>query len=213
MFSKWFGKKEESVRILERPEDLQVGDMFEMVDSFGLPAQIRGKSFKVTEVNTYEYQREKETEFLLEGPTGEPFFMTVETEDGEHWINFSMKVERDDVESLVDMDAFSQVFDENPGNPVIKVQDDIDDEYDRWVSDSYRMSGDWTRGFFLKGDYRNRQISRFEEDGGEPLESVSLVSDDDMFSIQIEVWSDGDTEVFLIATRPASDIKSLFGRI
>ncbi|TQV88517.1 hypothetical protein [Aliikangiella coralliicola] len=212
MLKKWFGKKEETVRKLERPEDLKVGDMFELVDSFGLPRELRGQSFRIAEINSYEYQHEKETEFLLEGPSGEAFHMTIENDDGERWVNFTVKVERDEVESLFDMDAFSQVFDEEPGNPVINVVNESND-YERWLAESYRIEGDWSRGYFHKGDYRSKTYSKYEEDEkGEPFECVSLVSDDDMHSVEISVWSDGETEVNLCVTRPIADIKELYGK-
>ncbi len=212
MFGKWFGKdKNAPTRVLDKPEDLNIGDMLEMVDSFGLPKEIRGKTFQVVDINTYEYQRDTETEFLLQGPNDEPVYMTIENEDGERWANFTLKIERDEVEHLFDMDAFGSVFDDEVSDMEIAVVGDSEG-YERWLADGYRQSGQWSRGYFHKADYRKRAISKYEDDRGHPFESVSLASDDDMHSVEIEVWEDGTTEVHLCVTRPVSDIKALYGK-
>ena len=211
MFSKLFGKKDEPVRRLENPEDLNIGDMFEMVDTFGLPKSFRGQTFKVAAVNTYQYEYGQETEFQLEGSTGEAYHMTIENEDGEKFVNFTMKIERDEVESLFDMDAFSTVFDEEPGNDAIETTEAKSD-YERWVADRYYRDGDWSKGYYHKQDFRNKRFSNYEDDRAEPFESISLVSEDDMHSVEIEVWSDGDTDVSLCVSRPIADIKELYGK-
>ncbi len=211
MFKKLFGKKEESIRQLSDPKDLKVGDMLELVDSFGLPKELRGKTFQVMEINTYEYQHEKVTEFLLEGPEQLPVHMSVENEDGEKWINFTMKLDREEVEELFDMDAFGAVFDEGVSRMPVEVVGDASD-YERWLGKSYRQQGEWNSGYFYQQDKRNQTRNQYEEDGSEPFESVSLASDDDMFSLDIEVWEDGTTDVFVGISRPVADIKGLYGK-
>ncbi|WP_144392264.1 hypothetical protein [Pleionea sediminis] len=212
MFGKWFGKKEEKTRILEKPEELNVGDMVEMVDSFGLPAEIRGETFQIMEINTYEYKHARETEFLLQGSEGIPLHLTVEVEDGEEWLNFTRKIERSDVEQLFDMDAFGLVFDEEVSRESIRVIGDSS-KYERWLADSYYQEGEWTRGYFHKSDFRKKSISRYEDDdNGEAFESVSLVSEDDMHRVEIEVWEDGTTDVSIGVSRPIADIKALYGK-
>ncbi|TQV76495.1 hypothetical protein FLL45_00595 [Aliikangiella marina] len=211
MFNKWFGKKEESVRKLEQPEDLIPGDMFDMQDSFGLPQAVRGKTFKVVSVNTYEYQYGKETEFLLEGESGEPYHMTVDNEDGEKYITFAMKIERDEVESLFDMAAFSEIFEDEPGNAPIETTAKRDN-YERWVAERYNRDGDWVSGYFHQADFRHSSFSQFEDDKAEPFEAITLVSDDDMYSVEIEVWPNGETDVSLCVSRPVADIKELYGK-
>ncbi len=211
MFSKWFGKKEENTRILEKPEQLNVGDMVEMVDSFGLPKEIRGETFQIMEINTYEYKNARETEFLLQGSEGIPLHLTIDDEDGEQWLNFNRKIERNEVEQLFDMDAFGLVFEDDVSREPIKVVGD-GSLYERWLADSYYQEGEWVRGYFHKADFRNKSISRFEDDKGEAFESVSLVSEDDMHRVEIEVWEDGTTDVTIGVSRPIADIKSLFGK-
>jgi len=211
MIGKWFGKKETSVRRLEHPEDLMPGDMFDLVDSFGLPEALRGKTFKVVLVNTYEYEYGKETEFLLEGESGEPYHMTIDLEDGEKYVNFTMKIERDEVEALFDMEAFSAIFDDQPGDEPIQTTAKKS-AYDKWVANVYHRDGDWTRGYFHQSDCRRQTFSQFEDDKAEPFESISLVSDDDMHSVEIEVWPNGETDVSLCVSRPIADIKELYGK-
>ena len=211
MFSKLFGKKEETVRKLEQPEDLMPGDMFDLVDSFGLPEQLRARSFKVVSVNTYEYEYGKESEFLLEGDSGEPFHMTIDIEDGEKYVSFSMKIERDEVEALFDMAAFSEIFDDEPGNSPVHTTAKKSD-YDKWVADCYHRDGDWVRGYYHQTDFRQKAFSKYEDDKAEPFEAISLVSGDDMHSVEIEVWPNGETDVSLCVSRPIADIKELYGK-
>ncbi|WP_444997049.1 hypothetical protein [Aliikangiella sp. IMCC44359] len=212
MFNKLFGKDKESVRILNNPEELQVGDMLEMVDSFGLPTQIRGKTFQVMSVNTYEYQSERETEFMIQGDDAGTFHMTIENEDGEMFVNFTLKIERDEVEALLDMDTFGMVFDEDICRESIDVIGNAS-SYERWVATSYRQQGEWYRGYYYKGDFRKKEVSSYESKDAEPFEAVALSSDDDMHFINVEVWEDGTTDVALGVSRPLSDIKALYGKV
>ncbi len=210
MIKQWF--KKENLRHLESPTDLKVNDMFDLVDSMGLPSELRNKTFRVAEINTYEYQHDNITEFLIEGPSMDAFHMTVENEDGEYWINFTKKIERQEVETIFDMDSFSQLFDDEVSLDTLKVLDTSG--FERWLSNRYRLKHQWQKGYFHKGDYREKSFSQYEEDeqSGEAFEVLSLASDDDMFSIDIEVWQDGQTDVFLCITRPQADIDNLYNK-
>ncbi|MET1254457.1 hypothetical protein [Aliikangiella maris] len=212
MFSKWFGKDKSETRALSDPAQLQIDDMLEMVDSFGLPEQVRGKTFQVSAINTYEYQRERETEFVLKGDDSFAVHMTIEDDDGEKYINFTLPIERDEVEHLFDIDTFSQVFDEDVCRETIEVIGDTAG-YERWIAPSYFQQGGWYKGYFYRRDFRKNAMPSYEEKDAEPFEGVTLSSKDDKFFVSIEVWEDGTTEVFLGISRPIADIQSLFGKV
>jgi hypothetical protein len=211
MLKKLFGKKSAPVRKLTDAKDLMIGDMLELVDSFSLPSELRGKTFAVKAINTYEFEYNNVTEFLLEGPEHQAIHMNIEAEDGEEYINFTTKLDRDEVELLFDMEAFGLVFEDNVSHEIVKVVAKTHN-YERWLADSYRQQGEWSGGYYYTQDRRNTAKSQFQEDQSEPFESVSLAADDDMHSIEIEVWKDGTTDVFLGVSRPVSDIKALYGK-
>ena len=208
MFSKLFGKKSEPQRTLTDPKDLKVGDMLQMVDSFALPKELKGQTLRVMDVNTYQYQYENEFEFVLKGDTERTVFLTIENDDGERWANFSIKIQRQDVDDLFTLDQFAEIFDVD-GVVTIERKNDVDG-FERWTTTSYTQQGEPETGYFYEKDYRGKTIPKHVEDGGEPFESIYLSDPDDDYGINIEVWDGGETDVFLCMSRPVSDIVDLF---
>lgn len=208
MFSKLFKKKQAPVRKLSHPKELQKGDMLQLIDSFALPSSLKGQTLHVTDVNTYQYQYESETEFVLKGDSGLAIFLTVENDDGEEWANFSIKIQRQDVDDLFTLDQFAGVFDSEDLVELERVEDVKD--FERWTAANYKQSSQPSTAYYYNQDYRGRKIPEHVEDGGEPLEYINLEDSDEMFGINIEVWDDGETDVSLTLTRPLSDIVDLF---
>ena len=101
-----FGKKKVAeTRPLSQPAHLQVGDMITLDDSFALPADLRGQQLRVEAVNTYEYERRQQTEWVLKGHGNSSIFLSVDEDDESH-LCFSTKINRNQVETLFDMDQF-----------------------------------------------------------------------------------------------------------
>ena len=209
MFGKWFTKEEEKVRSLEHPRDLQVGDMLQMLDSFALPAALKGQTLTVVAVNSYQYEHGDDYEFVLKGSHKSALFLTVEEEDGETSVNFSIKIQRGDVDALFDLDQFAHIFEEGDLATITR-QSDID-TFERWVTDTYTQTEDPYTGYFYETDYRGQRISQYnEDDNGEMLTYYSLEDPSATFGIDIEVWEGGETDVALSIYRPLSDITDLF---
>jgi hypothetical protein len=208
MFSKLFKKKAAPERQLSHPKDLQEGDMLQLIDSFALPKALKGQTLHVVDVNTYQYQYESETEFVLKGDSGTSIFFTVENNDGEEWANFSIKVQRQDVDDLFTLDQFASIFDSEDLVTIERVNDV--DEFERWTAKSYVQGAHPSTAYYYNQDYRGRKIPEHVEDGGEPLEYINLQDPDDMYSVNIEIWDDGETDVSLTITRPITDVVDLF---
>jgi hypothetical protein len=208
MFGKWFkrGGGSQAPRQLERPDQLRAGDMLEMVDSFGLPEQLRGQTLQVLKVNTYVYGSQRSSEFLLQGSSSEPIHMSFDNEDGEQSLLFTRKISRAEVESLLDMAAFGEVFGEQLYRGEISAKDS-ENKYSRWVGEVYHQNSDWHTAEFFEQDLRheNRQ-------NGEFCETLDIESSDGNFFISIEVWNGGETDVSLGIARPLSDLKSYYGK-
>ncbi|NQZ05650.1 MAG: DUF4178 domain-containing protein [Algicola sp.] len=208
MFSKFFKKKAEPVRVLEHPKDLKKGDMLQMIDSFALPPQLKGQTLHLIDVNTYQYEYETEYEYVLKGDTGGSIFLVVENNDGEEFANFSIKIQRSEVEALFDLDQFAEIFDSDDLVTIKRINDV--DGFERWTTTSYVQESHPSTGYYYEEDYRGRTVPKDVEDGGEPVECINLSSPDDNFSVNIEVWDDGETDISLTLTRPLSDIVDLF---
>jgi hypothetical protein len=129
--------------------------------------------------------------------------------DDKTHLKFSLKIEQQDVEALFDLEDFSVIFEEDE-------QAFLDRKIDTettsgWTSDQYQQSVFAQVGYFHRKDHRSENISAYEgKDSGEQLELFVLYDQDQSRGIDLEVWQDGDTDVFLTLYRPLSDIVDMF---
>ena len=206
--NKLFGKSgnnKELERQLDHPSKLVVGDIIGLDDSFALPSHLKGQSLEVTEVNCYEYEHNKDCEWVLRGSDDQLIFMSYEKDDDERLV-FSIKITRDQVEQMFDLDQFSQLFDE-PGNAVLDLKQALP-EFNNWLGQSYRQDEFASVGFYHHKDPRSEQISEYQgQDQGESFELYGASSDDERYGIAAEVYQGGDTDVILCLYRPISDIR------
>ena len=100
-------------RQLTDPSQLLVGDMLTVIDSFAYPSWLKGQTLRVIDVQTYQYQRSAEYELVLESESGQVVFLQIESDDGEQWANFAIKIQRDDVDEIFTLDEFARIFDED----------------------------------------------------------------------------------------------------
>lgn len=203
-----FGKKEEPKRQLDHPSKLNKGDMISLDDSFALPPQLRGQQLRVETVNTYEYQRKQQTEWVLKGHSGDAIFLSLD-EDDETYLALSIKVSRGQVEQFFDLDQFSEIFEE-AGKAELDTQalsSELND-YEQWLSPHYHQVTSGSFGYFHRQDYRGLRPPQ-DADGatGEPFESYQLLDDDEDKAVDVEVYESGETDVMLTLYRPLSDIR------
>ncbi|MCI2283188.1 hypothetical protein L3081_07025 [Colwellia sp. MSW7] len=200
--------KKEDQRKLTHVNQLLVGDIIVLTDSFALPEILRNQEFQVTAVNSYEYEENTQTEWTLQGSNDLLLFLTLEVDDTTE-LKFALKIEHEDVETLFDLDAFSQIFDE-PGEAFLERQADTNITTRR-SSEQYRQSIFAKVGYFHRKDHRSENLSAYEgKDSGEQFELYTLYNEDQSKGIDIEVWQDGDTDVFLTIFRPLTDIIDMY---
>lgn len=205
-FKKLFNK--ETQRKLTHVNQLLVGDIIVLTDSFALPQALRAQQFQVTAVNSYEYEHNTQTEWALQGTNELAIFLSLEIDDTTE-LKFSLKVEHDDIETLFDLDNFSQIFDE-PGQAFLNRQVD-NDVTTTWSSEQYQQSIFAKVGYFHRKDHRSEDLSAYEGEGsGEQLELYTLYNEDQSKGLDVEVWQDGDTDVFLTLFRPLTDIIDMY---
>ncbi|QDF74199.1 MULTISPECIES: DUF4178 domain-containing protein [Shewanella] len=200
-----FGKKEAPKRQLDHPNHLQKGDIISLDDSFALPEQLRGQQLRVEGVNTYEYQRKQICEWVLKGHGSDTLCLSLD-EDDETYLAFSIKLPRSQVEQIFDLDAFSEIFEEDC-HAELEVKE-TPSSLTGWLSDRYHQINFAQFGYFHRADYRGMRPPQDEgHTSGEPFESYLLLDEDETRAVEVEVYEGGDTDVSLTLYRPLSDIR------
>ena len=200
-------KSEPKTRALNRPEDLQIGDMVQLSDSFGLPKRLRDQMFKVIGLVTYQFEHQFSTSFSLEGTSSNDHIdLTIDREEGRAVAAFSLSVDRSVVEQVFDLEEFSLIFDsDDPAqvSPVASL------DMDGWLAETYHQEAKGERGYYYQKDYRERGPPEYEGEG-EAFDYYFLATPDGNCGIEIEVFEGGETEVSLTLYRPIDDIKELW---
>jgi len=208
-FKKIFNKNDKTTqRKLTEVNQLLVGDIIVLTDSFALPETLRNQQLQVTAVNSYEYEHGTQSEWTLQGNNDLLLFLSLDVDDSTE-LKFALKILPEDVEALFDLEIFSEIFDE-PGEAFLERKTDNDLTIS-WSSEQYQQSTFAKVGFFHRKDHRSESISAYEgKDAGEQFELYVLYNEDQSKGIDIEVWQDGDTDVFLTIYRPLSDIIDMY---
>ena len=207
-FKKIFNKSSNEPRKLTHVDQLLVGDIIVLTDSFALPESLRGQDFQVKAVNSYEFEHKVQTEWALLGTNALEIFLSLEVDDVTE-LKLSLKIQHEDVEALFDLERFSEIFDE-PGEAFLDKKSDSAIT-NMWSSEQYQQSVFAKVGFFHRKDHRSEKLSAYEgKDSGEQFELYSLYNEDQSKGVDVEVWQDGDTEVCLTLFRPLSDITDMY---
>lgn len=196
---------EKAPRVLKSVNDLKAKDMITMNDSFALPESLRGQQLEVQSVNTYDYDGNKEVEWVLKGSNDELIHLSLDDDD-EVFLAFSISIKRSEVGVLFGLDDFAKIF-EDEGDFSIEKANDVS-RIASWCSDEYNREGFSESGTFYKKDYRHLNGSHLGT--GEGFDLYTLVDDDEEKGISIEVWKDGSTDVSVVIYRPLSDIVDFF---
>ena len=208
-FKNIFNKdNKQAQRKLTHVNQLLVGDIIVLTDSFALPEILRNQQLQVTAVNSYEYEQETQTEWTLQGTDDLLLFLTLDVDDSTE-LKFALKIEHTDVETLFNLESFSQIFDE-PGEAFLEREAD-NNTTTSWSDEQYQQSVFAKVGYFHRKDHRSENLSAYEgKDSGEQFELYTLYNEDQSKGIDIEVWQDGDTDVFLTLFRPLTDIIDMY---
>lgn len=206
-FIKRMFSKPTQERKLTNVKELNQGDIIVMSDSFGLPETLRAQEFQVSAVNSYEFEHNTQTEWVLNGNNDTQLYLTLDVDD-KIYLKFSLKILHADVESLFDLDMFSEVFEEE--NVILERLEDTANTAG-WSDNKYQQTVNAQVGFFHRKDHRSNNLSQYEgKDSGEQFELYALFNEDQDKGIDIEVWQDGDTEIFLTLFRPTTDIIDMY---
>ncbi|OKY25063.1 hypothetical protein [Thalassotalea sp. PP2-459] len=208
LFKNIFSKDKPAPRKITQVNDLITGDIIQLTDSFALPEILREQQFEVSAVNSYEFEHQTETEWVLTGNSDHQLFLSLDIDDVVY-LKFAIKIEHNDVETLFDLDQFSLLFEE-PGNATLdRIADN--DNTSQWSDQQYHQRIFAQIGYFHRKDHRSESLSPFEgKEAGEQLERYQLLNQDEDKGIEAEVWTDGDTDIFLTLYRPTTDIIDMY---
>jgi hypothetical protein len=202
-----FNKKEDE-RQVNSAEELKIKDIIVLTDSFALPESLRTQQFQVSAINCYEFENKTETEWVLQGENNLELYLTIENDD-QTYLKFALKIQHEDIESLFDLDEFATIFDE-PGQAFLERKSDSS-LTSGWSSSQYQQRVFAKVGYFHRKDNRTESLSAYEgNEAGEQFEIYSLLDEEQSRGIDIEVWQDGETDLFITLYRPTSDIIDIF---
>lgn len=201
-------KKPLSTRTLTKPHELQVNDILTFGDSFALPPAIRKQQLEVIKCDTIEFKHQHFAQLIAQG-SGEQLVYVSFPDNPQKLIKISLLLTRADVEELFDLDTFSEIFEE-PGNVRLTPLNQEHD-YADLVADEYIQQDFMTTGYKHTKDYRGQKPPQHNEvEHGREFEYYSLEGAQGKRFVEIYIFENGDTDVYLSCLRPANDIAELW---
>ena len=210
-FKSLFAKKQaEPTRVLTQPIELQSNDIFTFGDSFALPEAMRKQQLQVVEVNTIEFKHAHYCQVIGQGSGSHLVYLSFPKTPNK-FVKYSLLLTRDEVEKLFDLDAFSEIFEE-PGSARLTPKT-TNHPYADMVADEYIQQEFMGTGYLHEQDYRNSKPPQHTEDEcGREFEYYSLTGSQGTRSVDIYIFENGDTDVYLSFFRPANEIAELWAK-
>ena len=203
-------KRKPALRDLNHPQDLMLGDMIQLSDSYALPPRLRDQAFRVIGIATYQFEHEFSTCFSLQGQNQDEIDLVINNTAGRGRATFSLGISPKEVAQIFNLDQFALIFDSEETLELVPRHDAAQTHSIKpWLAGRYHLNSRSERGFYYDKDCRGDGPSDYQG-AGEAFEFYGLVSDDGKTGIEIEVYQGGETEVSLILKRPVTDIVELW---
>ncbi|MFT6985229.1 MAG: hypothetical protein ACJAT7_001037 [Psychromonas sp.] len=208
-FKSLFSKKQPiTTRTLTKPQDLQINDIFTFGDSFALPQAMRKQQLQVIDIKTLEFKHEHYPQIIGQGSGPQLVYLSFPI-NPQQLVKFSLLLTRNDVENLFDLDAFSEIFEE-PGNARLKPHTN-NHHYADMIADEYIQQDFMTTGYKHQEDYRTTTPPQDNaQKHGREFEFYSLSGGKEKRFIDIFIFENGDTDIYLSFLRPANEISELW---
>lgn len=205
-FKKIFGSedKDKTSRKLRHPKDLRTGDIIKF--SFLDQADISGKEFEVSQINTYIYGDLGYPEIVLKDRSSNVFYLLVEEEDGEEYLAISKKVGKAKISEIISNEDIPRILTRGTGTVVTVASKP--DGYADWLTDEYKEVDDDVKGAFVKGDARflsNEQLNQQER-----FSSYVLEDSEEKFALELEVYETGENELCVTVYHEIDDIEEMW---
>ncbi len=204
----WFKKSKDEVRKLNHPRDLQKGDMLTFKPRSIVPKNLQEQTLTVEQVQAYQYSEGLVPEFVLRTTKGETFTAQIaEEEEGEYLI-LAKKLSHVQVVSVFKQDEFGEVFGDNFAQVTVN-QGAVTEEIAPWIGEKYFQTVKEGVGFFYNEDRREKGVSDYVDDS-EELRFHECEGSPDHFSLNIEIWEDGSTDVYAELSLPLNVIEEMW---
>lgn len=195
-------------RVLSEPNQLLNGDIFCFGDSFALPEAMRKQQLQVNDIITIEFSHEHYIQLISQG-TSEKLVYVSFPKNPKNLIKCSLLLSRAEVETLFNLDDFSEIF-EAPGKARLTPLTE-QHSYGDMLATEYIQQDFETSGYIHQADYRDSKPPEFtDQEHGREFQYFSLEGNKGLRLIEIFIFENGDTDVYLSSLRPASDIAELW---
>lgn len=198
MFSSLTEDKKE-LHSLDSLAELQKGDYISLNDSFALPAELRGKTFQVNSIDSYYYGERQSIEWELKGDTSKKVYMSLSDLGDEDKIVLSYQLKKKEVDELFGWAQIKPQY--TPDFEAVLVCKDTS-MFEGWLAPEYQRRECAGKGTYFSGDYRGKT----KPGGGEQFKYFEFFDEDENYSMDIEMWSKDEIDVFISILRPESDI-------
>ena len=180
-----------ATRSLNHPDQIRAGDIiqFKYMDL----VETSGKTFEVSQVNTYIYGDICYPELVLKDREGLLLYAMVEDEDGDEYLTLSKKISKGDIQTVLSPEALQALQDQGLG---YAASANVLPDLSAWMQSQYKTV-DKLKGAFVKGDARELSEAEFRK--RDYFTSYLLETPDEEFALELEVYASGELE--LCATR------------
>jgi len=210
MFGFFKKKSKVSARNLNHFSELKSKDLVTFKDRSILPLELQGQSFTVERVQSYQYDDGVSPEFVLQHPAGNVFtVMCSDLEEGET-LTIAKKLPHEIVDALFSMPELESIFSDDVSTTLAVQQENIPKDFEGWLPERYMRTIYNAVGFFYKDDRRSQGVSDYVGDGSEELRYHECTGTPDHFSLNIEIWEDGSTDIFVQITVPQNVISEMW---
>jgi hypothetical protein len=201
-FKNLFGAKVKPSRTLSHPRDLRLGDIIKF--KFLSQEDLSGKTFEISQINTYVYDNEFYPEYILKDQSSNIIYLMVEEEDGEEYLALSKKVTKSQISDILPQEQLEKIFKKGIGTkakPASKPEG-----LEEWLVDSYTETDDNVKGSYTKGDARVSGASNSYQE----FKSHTLVDKSDTYALEIEVYSSNEIELSATIYHEISEIEEMW---
>jgi hypothetical protein len=197
LFSSDKGKQD--LRTLTSLSELQKSDFIKLNDSFALPEELRGKTFQVSSIDSYYYGDTLNTEWTLKGDVKKKVFLSINDLGDEDSIVLSYQLKKKEVEALFDWKKIKAQYQPEHEETLQCLNTSA---YEGWLAAAYHRRECNGEATYFSRDCRGQE----KPTNGEHLQYFEFFNEDETRSMNIEVWSKDEVDVFISILRPESDI-------
>ncbi len=198
-------KKKKTARSITQFSELDVGDLIVFKPREILPVGINDETLTVEKVGTYDHNGSLTSDFTLTHSSGERFSAVYNEE--EDTVTLGQKISRQEVLSIFDENEFADVFDEGGSVTLNSILESVTDKRRAWVADTYDRTVAAGVAYYYDDDRRKSGVSQFEDDSL-PFTYFELEGSNQHNSLSIEIWDDGETDVFCEVTVKANVVET-----